>query len=579
MKNNVVKFAALGLGTVLAVGCVGGTMYVRSNTGDASNVVVENGVPAAPDALPGKLTAAVSTAAPAAFRDETVYVLADAGGTVNKVIVSDWLKNPDGLSQLKDSAALLNVENVKGNETFSTSGGTRVWDARGGDVYTQGTSDQEVPVEVAVSYTLDGKEIAPDQLAGKSGKVTIRFDYTNNLYEEVEIGGKTEKIYVPFAMLTGMVLDSDIFSNVEVTNGRVFNDGDHTVAAGMALPGLQENLDLDTGDVEIPAYVEISADVKGFELGTTFTVAVNDPFREIDLDSLDDTGDLTEALDKLTDAMDQLMDGSAQLYDGLGELLEKSEALTPAVDQLSSGADALKAGAGDLQSGAIQLKQGADSLQTGLAALDGKSAQLVGAAEQTFNSLISTANQQLAASGAKVPELTIENYAKVLDGVAALLGDTPAAEQIKGLKTSLDNYNAFYQGLQQYTAGVAQSAAGAQQLSSGLDTLGAGAGSLNTGAGQLSDGLKQLQGSIPALLDGITKLHDGAGELADGIQEFNDEGIRKIVDAFDGDLDLLADRLEATVNAAKNYTTFSGGDETDGQVKFVYRTAAIEMAD
>ena len=577
MKNSTTKLVALGLSAVLAVGCVGGTMYVRSNTGD--NDVIENTESlTAPAVLPSRLSASASGAAPAAFRDETVYVLAGADGSVQKVIVSDWLKNPDGLAQLKDSADLRDVENVKGSETFPTSGSGRVWDAQGGDVYTQGVSEQQVPVEVAVSYTLDGREITPAELAGKSGRVVIRFDYTNNLYEEVQIDGKTEKIYVPFAMMTGVLLDSDTFSNVEVTNGRVFNDGDHTAVVGVALPGMQENLDLDPEDVEIPSYVEITADVRDFEMETTFTVAISDPFKEIDLDGLDDAGDLPEALDKLTGAMDQLMDGSSQLYDGLGELLEKSETLGSAVDQLSAGADALKAGTADLQSGADQLKQGADSLQTGLTTLDGKSEQLVGAAEQTFNALIASANQQLAAAGAQAPELTVENYAEVLDGVAALLGDSPAAGQIRGLKTSLDNYNAFYQGLQQYTAGVAQSAAGAQQISGGLESLSAGAGTLNAGAGQLSDGLKQLKGSVPALLEGVTQLHDGAGELAGGIRKLNDEGIQKIVDAFDGDLDLLADRLQATVDAAKNYTTFAGGDEADGQVKFIYRTAAIEIA-
>lgn len=576
MKNNTAKFAALGLSAVLVVGCVGGVNFARANN-DVGTAAVSEEVPAAPAAGVSKLTASVSDAAPAAFRDETVYVLAGADGSVRKVIVSDWLKNTDGLSQIKDSAKIQNVENVKGYETFSMDGNVRVWDAMGADVYTQGVSDEAVPIEVAVSYTLDGKPIAPDQLAGKSGKVVIRFDYTNNLYEEVEIGGKTEKIYVPFAVVTAMLLDSDNFSNVEVVNGRVFNDGDHTAVVGMALPGMQENLDLDAEDLEIPSYVEVSADVTDFELEPMFTAAVCDPFKEIDLDEVENTDDLTEALDKLTDAMDQLMDGSSQLYDGLGELLEKSETLSSAVDQLAAGADALKDGAGSLQTGADQLKQGAESLGTGLTALDGKSEQLLGAAGQTFDAIIATANQQIAASGAQVPELTADNYEKVLSGVIALLGDNPAAEQLKGLKTSLDNYNAFYQGLQQYTAGVAQSAAGAQKLEDGLGTLSSGAGSLNEGAGQLSGGLKQMKENVPALLDGITKLHDGAGELADGIREFNDEGIQKIVDAFDGDLDLLADRLEATVDAAKNYRTFAGGDEMDGQVKFVYRTAAVEI--
>lgn len=569
MKKNGTKLAALSLSAVLALGGIGGAVCAYAE-GNVENQAVT---------APVKLSASVSETAPAAFRDETVYVLAGADGEVRKVIVSDWLKNPDGLSQLLDGADLRDVENVKGSEDYTASGGSRVWNAQGGDIYTQGSTDQALPVDVAVSYTLDGQSITPEQLAGKSGNVVIRFDYTNNQYEEVQISGKTEKIYVPFAMLTAALLDNDSFTNVEVTNGRIYNDGDRTAVIGLALPGMQENLNLDTGDIEIPNYVEISADVENFELQTTFTVAVSDPFQEIDTGKLDDADGLKDSLDELTDAMDQLMDGSSKLYDGLGELLEKSETLASAVNQLSDGADALKSGSSELQTGAAQLKQGAASLETGLTQLNANSEQLTAGAKQTFDGLIASANQQLAASGAKVPELTIENYSQVLDGVIASMGDSPAAAQITALKASLDGYNTFYQGLQQYTAGVAEASSGAKQLSAGIDSLNTGAGSLNQGAVQLSAGLQQLRESVPALLDGVTQLHDGAGELSDGLKEFNEKGIQKIVDAFDGDLDLLADRLEATVNAAKNYQSFSGGNEAEGQVKFIYRTDAIEIAE
>lgn len=566
MKQTSKKLAALGLSLVLVIGGLGGAVCARA--GDSAGT---------PAPLSEKTAAPVSAAEPAAFRDETVYVLAGADGTAEKVIVSDWLQNPQGLTQLRDAAALKDVENVKGNETFTASGDARVWEALGGDVYTQGVTDQEVPVAVRVSYTLDGKSIAPDQLAGKSGRVAIRFDYDNRLYEETEIGGKTEKIYVPFAVVTGVMLDNESFSNVSVTNGRLYNDGDRTAVIGLALPGMQDNLDLDPEDVELPGYVEITADAKNFALETTFTVAVSDPFRELETGKLEDTGDLTDSLDELTDAMAQLLDGSGRLYDGLGELLEKSGTLADGVDRLAAGAEALQNGGTELRDGVAQLKAGADGLQSGLQTLSGSSEQLNTGAKQTFDALLASANGQLAASGAKVPELTAENYGRVLDGVIAILGDSPAAKQIAGLKDSLDSYNAFYQGLQQYTAGVDQAAAGAGQLSAGLDSLRGGADSLAGGAAQLNQGVQTLRQNVPALVDGVTQLHDGAGELADGLAEFDEKGVQRIVDALDGDLELLAERLEATVNAAKNYKTFSGGEEAGGQVKFIYRTEAIQL--
>lgn len=566
MKETTKRLMALGLSVVLAAGGLGGAVYARA--GDSAGT---------PAPLSEETAAPDSPAAPAAFRDETVYVLAGADGTVEKVIVSDWLQNPQGLARLKDTAALEDVENVKGNETCTAGGDGRVWDARGGDIYTQGVTDREAPVAVRVSYTLDGKSVAPDQLAGKSGRVAIRFDYDNRLYEEAEIGGRTERIYVPFAVVTGVVLDNDRFSNVSVTNGRLFNDGDRTAVIGLALPGMQENLGLDPEDMELPGYVEITADVEDFELETTFTAAVSDPFRELETGKLEDTDDLTDSLNELTNAMAQLLDGSGRLYDGLGELLEKSGTLADGVDRLAAGAEALQNGGTELRDGAAQLKAGADGLQSGLQTLSGSSEQLNAGAKQTFDALLASANGQLAASGAKVPELTAENYGQVLDGVIAILGDSPAAQQLAALKSSLDSYNAFYQGLRQYTAGVDQAAAGAGQLSAGVNGLRDGAEALAGGAAQLNQGVQALRQNVPALVDGVTQLHDGAGELADGLAEFDEKGVQRIVDALDGNLELLAERLEATVNAAKNYRTFSGGEEADGQVKFIYRTEAIQL--
>ena len=284
MKNSVIKAVSLCLCGTLAAGCVG--VHALASGNEAADPVE-----------PVQISAATPIQAPQpSAKDETVYVLAKADGTVEKIIVSEWLKNADGSAFLADSAKLDGVENVKGNESFTLSGDTRVWDAQGNDIYTQGTSSEELPVDMSISYTLDGKPITPEELAGKSGKVAIRFDYTNHEYQTMDVGGKQEKMYVPFAMLTGMALDNGIFRNVEVSSGKVYNDGDRTAVIGMAFPGLQENLDVDPEKLEIPGYVEITADVTGFELGTTLTVAVSDLFGQLDTDKLDSTDDLNSPL-------------------------------------------------------------------------------------------------------------------------------------------------------------------------------------------------------------------------------------------------------------------------------------------
>lgn len=354
------------------------------------------------------------------MKDETVYILAGADGSVEKIIVSDWIKNGSGSDSLADVTTLSDVENVNGDETYTISGsGSTVWDAKGNDIYYQGTSNKELPVSIAVSYKLDGKAISAEDLAGKSGHVTIRFDYTNHQYEMVEINGEKEKIYVPFAMLTGMMLDGDNFTNIEVSNGKMINDGSRTAVIGFAFPGLEESLKLNSDKVEIPSYVEITADVTDFELATTVTVATNQMFSSMESNKVENLDDLGDSMSQLTDAMSQLMDGSSQLYEGLNTLLSKSGDLVSGINALANGAASLKDGTKSLSDGSAQLQTGMTKLYDGLATLHNNSSALNGGATQVFNSLLNTANTQIASAGLTLPTLTIDNYAAVLNGAIA----------------------------------------------------------------------------------------------------------------------------------------------------------------
>ena len=367
-------------------------------------------------------------------KDETVYVLAGADGSVEKIIVSDWIKNPTGSDKITDTGSLSNVENIKGDESYTmNSENMRVWDANGKDIYSEGTSDAALPVELRLSYTLDGKSISPAALAGKSGKVTIRFDYRNTKYETVEIDGKQEKIYVPFAMLTGVLLDNDNFTNVQVSGGKLINDGNRTAVIGIAFPGLQENLGIDKEELEIPSYVEISADVENFTMTNTVTVATNEVFSSIDTDKFSDADALTESLDALTDAMSALTDGSSQLYNGLDTLLSKSSELIAGINKLADGAQALKDGAGTLYAGAGDLSEGAAALAQGLGQLSGNSEALRNGAAQVFDSLLSAATTQINAAGLSIPALTRDNYATVLDGALASLDTASVKAQAQAV--------------------------------------------------------------------------------------------------------------------------------------------------
>ena len=256
--------------------------------------------------------AAVLPALAEGKKDETVYVLANPDGSARRVIVSDYLSNPDGADTIADVSNLEKIQNVKGDEAFADG----VWQAKGNEIYYQGDSSEALPVELKISATLDGTEIAPADLAGRSGHVTLRFDYAVSASYTKD----AETVAVPFAVITGALLDNEVFANVSIKNGQAVNDGDRTVAVGLCVPGLTAGLKLENDKVELPEYLEISADVKNFSLPVTVTLATNEAFAALDADKLQDADALKEAADKLTDAMTQLLDGSNQLYNGLNDL-------------------------------------------------------------------------------------------------------------------------------------------------------------------------------------------------------------------------------------------------------------------
>ncbi len=418
MDQRMKKLLALVLCCAVLVGAVGVTaLALNADKGEE-------------DKAPESTVTGSSDGEEKIQKDETVYVLVGADGSVKRIIVSDWIKNTLGSASLKDKTELSDVVNVKGDESYTVDGDNmKVWDAQGNDIYYQGNIEKELPVGLRVSYTLDGSRISAEDLAGKSGKVTIRFDYQNNQYAMTEIDGKREKIYVPFAMLTGMMLDNGVFSNVEVTNGKLINDGDRTVVAGIAFPGLQSDLNISEDKLSIPSYVEITADVKNFKMSNTVTLATNEIFNKLDTGKMDSVDGLTDQLDELSGGMAKLLDGSSKLYDGLCTLLDKSGELIRGIDKLAEGAAKLKAGSGDLDKGAADLSDGAKALAAGLGKLDANSSALNAGAKQVFETLLDTANEQIAEAGLTVPTLTIDNYAKVLDETVASLQEDNVRKQ------------------------------------------------------------------------------------------------------------------------------------------------------
>lgn len=431
-------------------------------------------------------------------KEETVYVLADSTGKERKVIVSDHLINDENKDTIEDASTLKDIENVKGDETFKQDGSKLTWQADGNDIYYQGTSTKETPVSQTITYSLDGKEVKPEELAGKSGKVTIRFDYTNNETVKTKIDGKEEEIYVPFAAISGMVLD-DSFSNVKVTNGKVISDGKNNIVVGYALPGLKESLDVDDsdfdGDVSIPDYVEVTADVENFSLSTTMTVVMN-ATNFISKDGDADLSEVDDMLDTLTDATDQLKDGSGELADGVDTLKSK-------MGEFKDGVGTLKNGIKDYTDGASTLSTGIGTLKSGVDTLAGSVPTLISGVGTLKDGSASAAK---GASSLKDGAGTLKKGAKDVSTGANTLS--------KGASDLSTGANTLSTGVNDLSTGADTLSTGASDLSTGADTLAAGASSLNTGVQTLAKGVKDLNTAVNG---GETTLAGGASAVSAGV--------------------------------------------------------------
>ena len=284
-------------------------------------------------------------------KEETVYVVADNSGKAKDVIVSDWLKNPDGNETIEDVSDLKDIKNVKGKEKFEEKDGKIIWKAKGKDIYYQGKTDKELPVKQTISYYLDGEKMDPDEIAGKSGKVTIRFDYKNNQKTTTTVDGKKNSVYEPFTIMTGMILD-DSFTNVKVKNGKVISDGDKNMVVGVAMPGLKDSLKVTSSDfsedIDIPEYVEVTADVKDFSMDMTMSVMLSGITSSDNVEDFVDLSDLDDAIDTLSDSSSQLADGTKELREGLEQLRSKVPALADGANTLNSSTESLRNGVSSL---------------------------------------------------------------------------------------------------------------------------------------------------------------------------------------------------------------------------------------
>lgn len=542
LKSKYIVRVVAGVLTIALVGTgIGATAVFAEKNSTAVTAEADSTTDSSKDAddIADKLMDSVSLKDNDADKDESVYLISDANGNVNKTIVVDHLKNKDKKDTLEDASNLSDIENVKGKEKFTQSGDKLTWQAGGKDIYYQGTATAEPPVTQKVTYYLDGKEISPEDLAGKSGKVKIRFDYTNTTSYTETVNGEKQTVSVPFAAITGLVL-GDGFENIEVTNGKAEVSDSSSVVLGYALPGLNDSLgikdgDLD-GDVNIPEYMEMTADVKNFSMPAAMTFVVN-ASDYVSTDGID-TSDLDDMINDLKDASTQLQDGSKTLAEG-------TDTLADGLSTLQSKLGTFASGVGTLKSGLKTYTDGVSTLSGGLNTLGNSTGALVSGADK-----LNSGAGQLASGSATLKD-GLKSYT---DGASQLnaglnqLNDntgslaTGVTSLNDGAKTLSDGINAANKGAAGVSAGVAQ-------LKTSIDTAKTGADSLAAGAKQVDDGIGQLEQSLSDMPETIK---DNINKSLEPLNELNVGTLFKTLRYIDTDK-ITADNVSKAADAAVNH--------------------------
>ena len=564
-------------------------------------------------------------------KDETVYAVMNADGSIKSTTVSEHLYSASGLSNVTDESTLTDIQNTESDAAFTQDGEKLVWNTDDTDVYYKGNTDKALPITANVTYTLDGVTDSLENLIGKSGHLTVTVDLTNNETGTVTVNGKERTVVTPLITAVGVIFGQDA-TNLSAEHGMLESAAKSSVAAFVCLPGVKDSLDgllpddLSTVEDYLQDSVTVEADVENLTAPQVMLACATNAdalgTNAFDLSSLNE---LTDGISQLNDAMNQLMDGAAQLVDG--------------ASQLANGTLALLDGASQLEDGTTQLRSGV------LALLDGANALQAGA-QQVADGVLASANSTLMEGGLIDTPMTWDNYASVIDEVLTMNEKTLAAARKKMVRTVWEQEPSFKDSqldialylsatktnhdleaalrlMQSYdpsmfsamldlsTASAKQTVhdelkyqaensqdiadvralknslaqiqyfvSSVNQYTNGVATAADGAHSAKDGAAQLADGTKTLYDGVTTLNDGAGQLSDGTVRLNDGLNQFNEEGISKLTGALDEEqIHGLKTVLDEMTSRLEDYTSFAGkSEDASGSVKFIYKTGETVAA-
>lgn len=543
-------------------------------------------------------------------KSETVYAILDADGNKEKVVVNEWLTNKSGADEISDTSNLKKIENTSGDQKYTKDGDQLTWKANGSDIHYQGTTDEELPVNVNVSYYLNGNEVSASEIAGKSGDVEIHFDYDVNRTEVVDGTSVTK----PYTMASAVVLDGNHFSNISVSNGKVVNDGNTNMCIGVAFPGLASNIGLGASGISIPESVVVKAHTDNFQIDGTYTAAMSGVLSDINTSGASGVeskvSQLESGLDQLVSASDKLLAGTNELKAGIDQLQAGAGTLKNGTQELATGADQLdksvKAGSGDLSSQVLTQDQinaygaQAQAMAEATAASD-PDKKIEGAADQATSAVMNGAVKtavRMSVEDLLAQQHGYENFNSVTDATVKATIEATAtavadeASKNSNLYSAVKNGQDGKSGLKGAFTETAKAAAGDaanqatvttatnfnDKIKAAVQNLSSQMSALSEGTGKLSAGASKLNSGAGDLYTGTTKLSAGAATLDSGMAQFNKEGIHAMADQLNGSQLLsIGTRLKATSDADKmDYLIGGKTAGMSGESKIIFKTAEVK---
>ena len=538
-------------------------------------------------------------------KKETVYTKLNSDGSVSDITVNDHLINNDKLENIDDLTDLKEIMNISGDESFTLNGNKLSFKAISNDIIYTGTTDKELPIKIDIKYYLNNEEKDVNDIIGATGKVKIVFNYRNISSCYRNVNGVNKVLYTPFVITTGMILNNEYNSNVEVTNGKAINNGNSNIVVGIATPGLVDSLGLQ--ELNNLNKITISFETTRFEMPTVYSVATPKIIDNDDLKIFDKLTSISTSVDKLQTSIDSIEQGANDLLEGITKIDIGNNAIH---DNLKLVTEKIT----ELEQGSLKLEQGLETILEKLSSSESLLNNYISSESVTDMKLLIKSNtdtiEKLKTTNQNLKDtydlfglsnLTNEMIMSLDATTYSRLGLTLTPEEITAKNLQLIVVKATYENsyesntklitlLEKDNEAVATTLQTLNNASSNITksmtTLTVALNDAKEGSKKIVDGTKNLKEGMELLTSnsktlalGTDNLLDGGKKLTLGISDFNTKGINEL-SKYANKINNMAATSKELVKLSQSYGTFTmNNNKTNSETKFIMTIPAISYVE